>query len=105
MPSSMKSLSSALLPHLEAKDGSLLPRDVLACLTAFGATSELEEDFLVAAGGALHDALQSGEVKGLDLQEALGHLPTAKVSQFLEVLNWKHEDDSGLQAMRKSANW
>lgn len=100
MPSSMKSLSTTLLPHLQAKDGSLLPRDVLACLTAFGATSVLEEDFLVAAGGALHDALQSGEVKGLDLQEALGHLPTAKVSQFLEVLNWKHEDDSRMAAFR-----
>ena len=27
----------------------------------------------------------SAQVKGLDLQEALGHLPTAKVSQFLEA--------------------
>lgn len=29
--------------------------------------------------------LTSAQVKGLDLQEALGHLPTAKVSQFLEA--------------------
>ncbi len=33
------------------------------CNWKFQATSVLEEDFLVAAGGALHDALQSGEAQ------------------------------------------
>lgn len=33
----MRSLSTALLPHLQAADSPLLGRDVLACLAAFGA--------------------------------------------------------------------
>lgn len=79
----MRSLSTALLPHLQAADSPLLGRDVLACLAAFGASSVVEDDFLTAASGFL----RSLDLEEVDLWEALQHLPQPKAARFIEVLN------------------